>query len=101
MAISAEERRFLRSWEEQRQGGKPAFIAQYALGYFIFFFMMAVVLGLFSGLRLVNINLVVYSALISAVASVVFAFVQWKRGQSRFSKIVRREAQNHSPEAAA
>ncbi|MCU0335978.1 MAG: hypothetical protein MUF62_13220 [Chitinophagaceae bacterium] len=91
MPLSPAERRFLRNWEEQRQGGKASFVGIYTFGYFIFIFMCGVALGLFSGLRLVNGKLLITWAIISAVGAVLAAFVTWRRFQQKFQAIVRRE----------
>jgi hypothetical protein len=90
MAITNDERRFLRSWEEQRTGGKSSYIATYTFGWFIVLFMMGVALGLFSGLRLVNARIILVWSLISAVGAVALSWWMWQRNQRRFRSIIKR-----------
>lgn len=91
MPLSPAERRFLRNWEEQRQGGKASFVGIYTFGYFIFIFMCGVALGLFSGLRIVRPGLLIGWAIVSLIGAVIAAFISWQRFQRRFQAIVRRE----------
>lgn len=90
MPISIEERRFIRHWEEQRQGGRKSYVAIYTFGYFFVIFMIGVALGLFSGLRFVKVPLLTGLAVASLVGAFVVALYQWRRGESKFRKIISR-----------
>jgi protein-S-isoprenylcysteine O-methyltransferase Ste14 len=90
MPISTEERRFIRHWEEQRQGGKAAYIGTYTFGYFIVLFMVGVALGLFSGLRIVRINMLVGLGIVALLGAVFVSFLQWNNGQKKFRRIISR-----------
>mgnify|MGYP001765604794 CR=1 FL=1 len=90
MPINTEERRFIRHWEEQRQGGKTAYIATYTFGYFIVLFMVGVALGLFSGLRIVRINMLVGLGIVALVGAVFVSFLQWNNGEKKFRRIISR-----------
>jgi protein-S-isoprenylcysteine O-methyltransferase Ste14 len=95
MAITVEERRFLRHWEDQRRGGKKAYVGIYTFGYFIVIFMMGVAAGLFSGLRFVTIPILSGMALFSLVGAVALSLWQWKHYQKKFRVIISREMGEH------
>jgi protein-S-isoprenylcysteine O-methyltransferase Ste14 len=90
MPINTEERRFVRYWEEQRQGGKPAYIATYSFGYFVVIFMVGVALGLFSGLRIVRLNMLIGLGIASLVGAVIVSLWQWNKGEKKFRRIISR-----------
>ena len=91
MSISPAERRFIRYWEEQRQGGKTAFVAVYTFGYLIIIFMTGVAIGLFTGLRFVTTPLLLGMAAASLTGAFMVSLWQWKRQQQKFSRIIKRE----------
>ncbi len=91
MALSPDERRFLKSWEEQRKGGKASFVGVYTFGLFILFYLASIALGLFSGvpfIKLIWLSLIGVGALVGAF---VLSLVLWSWQQKKFSAIIRRE----------
>ena len=99
MAISPEERRFLKNWEEQRKGGKASFIGIYTFGLFIMFLMGFLAFGLFSGWAFLKAAWLITMGISSLVGAFVAASLLWKWQQKKFSAIVRRElAGSEKPE---
>lgn len=94
MAISPAERRFIQYWDEQRKGSKTGYLAMYSLAYFIALFMLGVVIGLFSGLRIVTVEILIGLALISFVGAILLSWWQRRRNEHKFRKILQRELKN-------
>lgn len=89
--ISSKERRFLRYWEEQREGGFLSYVLLYALiGTFITSVFFSILLVIFY--RLVFGSpvfwMVISGALILSVSITLFT---WKNNERYFKKIIRRE----------
>jgi NhaP-type Na+/H+ and K+/H+ antiporter len=91
MALSPEERRFLKYWEDQRKDGKAGFIGIYTFGLFIMFYMGFLAVGLFSGWPFLKASWLISMAIGALVGAVVAANVLWVRQQKKFSSIIRRE----------
>jgi len=91
MAISKEERRFLRSWEEQRQDGKRSFVLTYTIGLFILYFMIGVAIGLFSGLPFIKVWLLLGWGLSSLLLAFISSFLYWRQKEKKFTQIIQRE----------
>lgn len=91
MAISTNERRFLRSWEEQREGGKWPFIGVYSFGLTILFFIGSIAVGLFTGIPFIQWHWLLLMIAGSIVLAFVVALFIWWRYQRRFYAIVQRE----------
>jgi hypothetical protein len=91
MAISADERRFLRYWEEQSKGGKWNFVPVYSLGFFIMLFMAGVAVGLFLNLPFVRLGWLVGLGIISVVGAFALALGLWHHQYRKFRQIIQRE----------
>jgi hypothetical protein len=91
MAITADERRFLRFWEDQRKGGRGSFLIAYGVGLFFLIYMGFVAIGLFSGFPFVKLLWLLLIGLISFCGSLVWSFYIWNSLQKRFKSIVKRE----------
>jgi hypothetical protein len=91
MALSPEERRFLKGWEEQRKGGKVSFVGVYTFGLFILFYMLFIVTGLFSGWRFLKAGWLISMGIGAIIAAFLLAQFLWRYQQKKFSSIVRRE----------
>lgn len=93
--LSPKERRFIRNWEEQRQGGR---VGYYALYIFIWFFIaMLGLFFLFNNFTQVYKNKLptLYKMLsIAIVISVLATHLSYLYNERRFKKIIRRETQN-------
>ncbi len=91
MAISAEEGRFLRSWEEQRHGGKKVYVATYTFGLTFLIFLCAVALGLFMNLPFVKLYVLIAIAIGSVAGAFFLSIIMWNQKQKKFRQIVNRE----------
>ena len=91
MAISPEERRFLKSWEEQRRGGKKSFVGVYTFGLFILFYMAFVAVGLFSGWPFLKASWLVLMAFAALAGALGLSLFLWSFQQKKFTAIIRRE----------
>ncbi|MFM7839516.1 MAG: hypothetical protein ACKO6K_08095 [Chitinophagaceae bacterium] len=89
--LSAEERRFLRSWEEQRKGGKWSYYLLYILGGTVVltvgvaFLLSIIPFQLPSTLWIIPV--------ISAGLAVLLTVFSWKKNERRFKQLLRREIQ--------
>lgn len=87
--LNPEERRFLRSWEEQRKGGRWSYYLLYALGGSVLLFIgisfvaSMIRFGLPKNLWAIPV--------ISVTLAVILTVVSWQRNESRFRGLVRRE----------
>lgn len=90
--LSAQERRFIKYWEEQRTGGMRPYLTLYILaGTFI---SVIIVFFLFS---ILGISLETYIWLvptISVVAITSISVATWKRNEKKFKGIIKREMEN-------
>lgn len=91
MAITSEERRFLKSWEEQRKGGKAEFVAIYTFGLFILFYMGFIAVGLFSGWPFLKAVLLIAMGIGALLSALGVSLILWLVQQKKFSSIIRRE----------
>jgi hypothetical protein len=91
MALSPEERRFLKGWEEQRKGGKASFVGIYTFGLFILFYMGFIAVGLFSGWAFLKIIWLVSMAIGAFLSALGVSILLWRYQQKKFSAIIRRE----------
>ncbi|MES2647675.1 MAG: hypothetical protein V4717_12410 [Bacteroidota bacterium] len=91
MAISSDERRFLRSWEEQREGGKAGYVATYTFGLTFVIFLSSIAVGLFANLPFVKLYVLVIISIVSLVGAFIISIVMWNTKQKRFRDIINRE----------
>ncbi len=91
MAITSEERRFLKSWEEQRKGGKAVFVGIYTFGLFILFYMGFIAVGLFSGWPFLKAVLLIGMGIGALLSALGVSLILWLVQQKKFSSIIRRE----------
>lgn len=87
--LTKEERRFLRSWEEQRKGGRWSYYLLYALsGSLILFIGIAFVASMIRFGLPKNLWLI---PVISILLAVSLTWLSWKRNEARFRHLVKRE----------
>lgn len=91
MAITAAERRFLRSWEEQRKGGKKVYVGTYTFGLTMVIFLSSIALGLFLSLPFIKFFWLTAIAISSVISGFILATLIWKGHQKRFRQIINRE----------
>jgi hypothetical protein len=74
MALTPAERRFVRHWEEERGGGRGAFLLRYTLAYFVVAYLCSVALALFLSIPFIKLHwlglIAVFSLLLALVISV-------------------------------
>jgi drug/metabolite transporter (DMT)-like permease len=89
--ITDKERRFLRQWEEQREGGKTSYVLLYTvIGTFITAIMFSVGMVIFY--RIVFGSKPFWIMLACAfLFSIITSFLTWTGNEKRFRKIIRRE----------
>ncbi len=88
--ISREEKRFLRSWEEQRDGGKWSYFLLYTFaGGFIISMITYILLLWFLQVRVPRPLWLV--PVVSIIAAAIISLLVWQRNERRFKKIIRRE----------
>lgn len=91
MALSPAERRFLRSWEEQRNGGKKSFVAIYTFAYTLVIFLSSVAVALFMNIAFIRKSWLISMAVGSVVAAFVLSNILWSRQQKKWRSIINRE----------
>jgi hypothetical protein len=93
--ITDKERRFLRQWEEQRQGGKLSYVLLYTvIGTFITAIVFSIGMVIFY--RIVFASRAFWIMLAAAfVFSFILTFYSWISSEKKFRKIIRREI--HDP----
>jgi protein-S-isoprenylcysteine O-methyltransferase Ste14 len=91
MALSPDERRFVKHWEEQRKGGKGSWVGVYTFGFFILLYMGFVAFGLFMGLPFIKPVWLLLIGLVSLTGAISLALYWWRRNQQKFRQIVHRE----------
>lgn len=93
--LTTTERRFIRHWEEQREGGKLSYILLYSIvGTFIVTLILSVFLVLFFQIVFGSFPFwtVVLSGFIISLAS---SWISWNRNERRLQDIIRREIQSN------
>jgi hypothetical protein len=91
MAITPAERRFLRSWEEQRNGGKAGYVATYTFAYTFVIYLTGIALGLFLNIPFIRFKWLVMMAIASIAGAFIISMVVWKRQQKKWRNIINRE----------
>jgi hypothetical protein len=91
MAITAEERRFLRSWEEQRKGGKKVYVAIYTFGLTLVIFLSSIALGLFLNIPFIQLYWLAFIGIASIGGAFGLSILMWNQHQKKFRKIINRE----------
>jgi uncharacterized membrane protein (DUF485 family) len=91
MALSPEERRFIKNWQDQRKDGKASFMGAYTFGLFILFYMSFIATGLFGGWPFLKVSWLFIMGIAALVAALLFSNLLWQRNQRKFSRIIQRE----------
>lgn len=86
--ITPEERRFLKYWMEQREGGKRSYLLHYVLvGTFIFTLILSVISFLF--FQVLFGSWVFWSIFAAGViVSIIAVSNSWKKNENRFKNLV-------------
>lgn len=96
MALSTAERRFLRGWEEQRKGGKWAYIGTYTFGLTFLIFLCSIALGLFMNLPFIEPFWISIMAVVAFAGAIILSFIMWDQGQKKFRRIINRETASNN-----
>ena len=91
MAITPAERRFLRSWEEQRNGGKASYVATYTFAYTLVIYLTGIALGLFLNIPFIRFLWLMLMAMVSIAGAFLISMMIWKRQQKKWRSIINRE----------
>lgn len=91
MALSPEERRFVKNWEDQRRGGKASFVGTYTFGLFFLLYLTFIALGLFSALPFIKFHWLAVIAVVSLIGAIMLSFFLWNWQQKKFRTIIKRE----------
>lgn len=87
--LSKEERRFLRSWEEQRKGGRWSYYLLYGIsGSVVLFIGIAFI---FSMIRFGLPAQLWPIPVVSTGLAIMLTWSSWKRNEARFRRLVKRE----------
>jgi protein-S-isoprenylcysteine O-methyltransferase Ste14 len=97
MALTPAERRFVRHWEEERGGGRGAFLVRYTLAYFVVAYLCSVALALFLSIPFIKLLWLGLIAIFSLVLAFVVSVWVWRQNQRRFQAIIHREMGQNSP----
>lgn len=88
--ISREEKRFIRSWEEQREGGKWSYYLLYTfVGGFIISLLTYILLLWFLQIRVPKPYWLIPA--IGLLAGALISVTVWRVNERRFKRIIRRE----------
>lgn len=89
--LTSKERRFIRYWEEQREGGRASYVVLYTVvGTFIVTLILSVFLVLF--FQIVFGSIFFWAVCISGfVISILSSIITWNRNEKRLQDIIRRE----------
>ena len=101
MALTPDERRFLKGWEDQRKGGKKSFVGVYTFGLFILFYMAFIAVGLFSGWPFLKASWLILMAIGALLAALGLSIFLWNIQQKKFMGIIRREVTMGEAETAS
>ncbi len=91
MALTSAERRFLRSWQDQRSGGKTKFLLIYIFGLFIAFIAGIMAIGFLASVSQVKISYILPSILISLSLAIFFSIYIWVTNERKYKFIINRE----------
>jgi uncharacterized membrane protein (DUF485 family) len=91
MALSPDERRFIKNWQEQRKDGKASYVGVYTFGLFILFYMAFLAAGLFGGWPFLKVSWLVNMGIAALVSAFLLSQLLWRMHQKRFSRIIQRE----------
>lgn len=87
--LSTEERRFLRSWEEQRKGGKLSYFLLYILaGFVVMTIGVFFVASMFSFGRPKHLWPVPLASLLIMTS---YTWLSWSRSEKKWRSIIKRE----------
>jgi len=99
--ISAEEKRFVRSWQDQRNGGWASYFIMYSLiGTLVVSLFTFVVMFFFMQIY-ISVPILVIVPICSYIFSCILAIYYWKKNEKRLKSIIKREvAEGHQMDAA-
>lgn len=92
--LTKEERRFLRSWEDQRKGGKLSYFLLYIIAGSI---VMTIGVGFVWSMVQFSLPKPLWAIpLTSFVLSSLYAGLTWRRGEAKFKRLIKREVSSYA-----
>ena len=92
MAISKDERRFLRYWEEQRKGSRLGYYTMYIIiWFFTALLCLFFVFNNFSQFGRTSIYVLYLIGAMALTIAITATHLTWWRNEKRFKKIINRE----------
>ncbi len=88
MPLTASDKRFLKYWEEQREGGRKIFVVIYSVGLTVLVFLSAVALGLFMNLPFIKFDILGIVAISSVVSAIALSFFIWHRQEKKYQRLL-------------
>ena len=94
--LSTSEKRFIRYWQEQREGGRWSYYVTYmAVGTFMVTIIISTFLFLF--LQVVFGSLTFWMGFLASLAiAVISTLASWSANEKKFRKLIRREIEEDS-----
>ncbi len=89
--LTKTEKRFVRHWEEQRTGGRLAYIAQNTLAGTIMLSLFSFVVLFFGMHVLFSWKLLIIVSSIAISIACVVSYLVWQKNERRFRDLIKRE----------
>ena len=89
--LTKTEKRFVRHWEEQRTGGRLAYVAQNTLAGTIMISLFSFVVLFFGMHVLFSWKLLIIVSTISILTSCVVSYLVWQKNERKFRGLIKRE----------
>jgi peptidoglycan/LPS O-acetylase OafA/YrhL len=100
LLITLKEKRFIRSWQDQREGGKWSYYLLYTFGGgFIISIICYILLLWILQIRVLRPYWLVPA--VGVMSAAILSVVVWRLNEKRFKKIIRREIRSGSPSRPA
>lgn len=91
--ISAEEKRFIRSWQDQRNGGLMSYFIMYSLiGTLVVSLFTFVVLFFFLQIY-ISVPILIIVPVSSYILSCIVTYYVWKKNEKRLKTLIKREVE--------
>lgn len=91
--LSPSEKRFIKYWEEQRQGGRYAYYLLYIVGGTFIISLLIFVLLLFVLQITFSSTMLWMVPSIALMLAVLLTVLTWKNNERKFKRIIRREVE--------
>jgi hypothetical protein len=89
--LTKTEKRFVRHWEEQRMGGRMAYVAQNTLAGTIMLSLFSFVVLFFGMHVLFSWKLLIIVTSIAITVSCIVSYLVWQKNERKFRDLIKRE----------